>query len=209
MIAQSPANVDCIAFVEMSRYDEATSVLGVVQTLTEDQLKAMTESDLDSRLKAALESDAIKENAPSKLFQTELQWGALLLVRHGSDLQDEYVFITSEAVIAPQVLSQTTAATIAQSIITASIARLPARTWFSWRLRLVTSDRYCAQLAVEVGVQSARKDWSLLHCACEVQQVRGLVVESIEGHGLGHWWDDQAATVPPPGRLDEGVPANA
>ena len=61
MIAQSPANVDCIAFVEMSRYDEAMSVLGVVQALTEDQLKAMTDSDLDNRLKAALESDANKE----------------------------------------------------------------------------------------------------------------------------------------------------
>ena len=35
------------------------------------------------------------------MFQTELQWGALLLVQHGSDLPDEYVFITSEAVIAP------------------------------------------------------------------------------------------------------------
>ena len=86
MIAQSPANVDCIAFVEVSRYDEATSALGVVQTPTEDQLKATTDSDLNNRLKAALESDAIKENAPSKVFQTELQWGALLLVRHRSDL---------------------------------------------------------------------------------------------------------------------------
>ena len=74
MIAQSLANVDCIAFVEMSRYDEATSILAVVQTFTEDQLKAMTDSDLDNHLKAALESDAIKDNAPSKVFQTELQW---------------------------------------------------------------------------------------------------------------------------------------
>ena len=42
------------------------------------------------------------------------------LVRHGTDLPDECVFITSEAVIAHHVLSQTTAATIAQSIITVS-----------------------------------------------------------------------------------------
>ena len=118
VIAQSPAIVDCIAFIEMSRYDEATSVLGVVQPLTEDQLKAMTDSDFDNRLKAAWSPDAIKENAPSNVFQTELQWRVLLLVRHGSDLPDEYVFITSEAVIAPQVLSQTTAAAIAQSVIT-------------------------------------------------------------------------------------------
>ena len=98
----------------------------------------MTDSDLDNRLKAALEFDAVKENAPSKVFQTELQRGAVLLVRHGSDLRDEYVFITNEAVIAPQVLSQTTAATIAQSIITASIARLPSLTRFSSSLRTKT-----------------------------------------------------------------------
>ena len=42
MIAQSLANVDGITFPGMSRNDEATSVLGVVQTLTEGQLKAMT-----------------------------------------------------------------------------------------------------------------------------------------------------------------------
>ena len=87
--------------------------------------------------------------------------------------------------IAPQVLSQTTAATIAQSIITASIARLPALTRFSWRLRLVTSDRYSAQLAAEVGVQSARKDWSLLNCACEVHKCAGSLSKALKAMDAG------------------------
>ena len=105
-----------------------------------------------------------------------------------------------------RVLSQTTAATIAQSIITASIASLPALTRFSWRLRLVTSDRYPAQLAAEVGVQSARKDWFLLHCACEVHKCAGSLSKTLKVMNVGNMWDSQAATVPPPGSLDEGVP---
>ena len=159
-----------VAFVESVRYDEATSVLGVAQP---DEINAATApAPLDAiadRLGELLEREVLVETVPAKVFQTESSWGAIVDVSEGpSGSPPEYIWVTSDAVHTPQVLQRTTAECIARALLMSSVVRHQSAAGFAWRMRLVTSDRYEAQLAAEKGVVAARPGWQLLHLACEI-----------------------------------------
>ena len=166
----SPPPARLVAFVESVRYDEATSVLGVAQP---DEINAATApAPLDAiadRLGELLEREVLVETVPAKVFQTESSWGAIVDVSEGpSGSPPEYIWVTSDAVHTPQALQRTTAECIARALLMSSVVRHQSAAGFAWRMRLVTSDRYEAQLAAEKGVVAARPGWQLLHLACEI-----------------------------------------
>lgn len=181
-IAAPCRGVKLVAFVESAKSDEATSVLGVVQPVDQQFLgDHMPTDNLPNDLVAFLEADGAKETVPAKLFQTETCWGAVL-AKEGTDASQpaEFVLITSEQVSAPQVLQRTTAECIARALQMSSTVRPQTVSDFKWKMRLICSDRYEAQVAAERGLASLRGDaWQKLHLGCEVHmstkaQIKGL-----------------------------------
>ncbi len=83
-------NVELVAFVEASRYDESTMRMAVQQAPEEAAVSSdEPPASLHMRLRTLLDEDSIVETGPAKMFQTENVWAALLSVRRegGSSLR--------------------------------------------------------------------------------------------------------------------------
>ena len=165
MLVSLPDNVDRVAFVECKRYDEATNLMAVRQSsdfaLAGDGLRTK-EDVITARFADWLENDDVVESVPAKLFQTESGWGALLAVCE--DDRTKYVFVINENVSTGQVLQRTTPECIAQAIVLNSTCRIPTTARFGFKMRLICSDRYSAQLAAEIGVATVSPAWGNSIC---------------------------------------------
>jgi hypothetical protein len=167
-LASLHPRVSLIAFVEHARYDEATFVLGVRQSPEPELATTGPGEEPNLHLAHLLGQSSVKEDVPAKLFQTDSQWGALFSEDPQDGSPKRFVMLTSETVVSPQVLQQTTAPVIAQALLCSSVIRPPALQDFRWCMRLVTSDRYAAQLLAERQLLLLRPSWHKLHIACEV-----------------------------------------
>ena len=183
LVACAP-EAELIAFIENLRYDEATSVMAVPQS-TEAQLMDLGEpmANLERSLLNLLEADVARETVPAKVFQTEATWVAVLAFPDaGAAGGKRFVTISSETVCSPQILQRTTAAVLARALSLSSVVRPSSVAAFKWRMRLVCSDRYAAQLAAERMLTKDRgAGWHLLHFGCEVHmnsscQAKGLLL---------------------------------
>ena len=171
-------DLNLIAFVEVARYDEASSLIRVDQS---DEAYGLEDAipggpDIDIR---CLGNGGIAESVTAKVFQTEAAWGALVrrTDAHGAD---KYEIITSETASSAQILQATTAEGMAYGIASASCVRDRSVASFLFRMRLVASDRYAAQIAAEKGLAVLRgRQWSLLHLGCEVHMSTGGLKKAL------------------------------
>ena len=181
-LATCGPTIELVAFIEGVRYDEATSLLGVIQSAEDAFLGPGVPMDEVTRaLMALLEQEDLKETVPCKVFQTESAWSALLAVC-GADVPEEkkFIMLSSECATSPQILQRTTADCILRALATSSIVRPSSVARFRWRMRLVCSDRNASQFAAERMLLRERgPGWHRLHLGCEVHmstagQVKGL-----------------------------------
>lgn len=112
-----------LAFVEFSRYDEATSTLRVEQPsgIMDGAPASVASSEALAERALHFFDDDVTEVAPAKVFQTQQAWGALLA--SGEDVDRKYLVVSSSTGCVPQVLQRTTAANIAQAFIAGSFVR--------------------------------------------------------------------------------------
>ena len=161
----SVQGVELLAFIEHTRYDEATNLMGVEQSnlpnlVSPDGPGVLARIDL-------LEGDLITESVPSKILQIESGWGAVVK-RTTADGGAEYSIWRSDSTATAIALLRTTAEAMAEALRTSTVTREGACSGFRFKARLVCSDRYAAQLAAERGLCMARREWAMLHTACEI-----------------------------------------
>ena len=131
-----------VAFIEFVRYDEATTLMSVEQAsdvwteLPEDDDE---DADMRALLQRLLAEDTVVEAAPTKLFQTESRWGALVAVDKLGEAS-EYVIVTSEMAQAGQVLQHTTAKNISEALLRSSMVRPRSLASVDCCLRIICSD---------------------------------------------------------------------
>ena len=180
--------VELLAFVETARYDEATSLMRVVQCNRPDMSIAVAEPDDPGSdpLRAVLEADPITESAPAKMLQVESGWGAV--VKCQTEEGPTYVFMRDDIVVTPAVVQQTNTTCMAAALDALTVIRTRSAQSFKFKTRLACSDRHTANLAAERCLKAARRDWSFLHTACEIhmsteaqRQALGLMDDAVSG----------------------------
>lgn len=189
-MARSGHTVRLVAFIEGTRYDEATLVVAVeqAQDIPEPGPDAV---GIAARLRDVLQAGSIKETAPAKVFNLESTWGALLELRPTGDGPAEYLFLTSSQAQPPQIIQRGTAVNYAAALRLASMCRWESVADFQTKIRLVCSDRLSAQWAAERALADLRKDWLRLHIGCEIHKSvsagsKGLLRVSDTISGLIH-----------------------
>lgn len=172
-LASAPGNVRLLMFVEGVRYDEATLLMSVQQS--SDDAVAV----LPRRAVVGRQTEGPVECVPAKMFQTEARWGALLGVT-GDGGSEEFIFVTSDLVVVPQILQRTSAACFARAFASSSCVRWPAAQKFEFRMRMATSDRYAAQFAGErMHQRQHAPEFERLNLGCEVHMSTGAVAKSL------------------------------
>ena len=181
-IATGGPGVELLAFIEGARYDEATSLLAVEQPTLDYLLAAgIGQGEVSQALVQVLEHNKPKESTPTKVFQTESQWTALVAVPSGAgDNTKRYIVVTSDSVTCPQVLQQNTSECVAQALQVGSTIRPQAVSKFQWKMRLVCSDRAATNLAAErLLLRHCRPEWHKLFFPCEIH-----MSTAAQGKGL-------------------------
>ena len=174
-LAEHNPGVELIAFIEGARYDEASSVLSVEQPSMDYLMAANIDpSELSPLLRSILDENQPKEAVPTKVFQTESQWCALLAVPAEDTTKPKaYTLVSSDMVTSPQILQRNTASCVAQALVALSTCRTRTVSNFAWKMRLVCSDRGSPNLAAERMILQSREGWHLLFFPCEIHMSTG------------------------------------
>ena len=162
--ASDSPGVELLAFIEGARYDEAAAVLSQEQPSVDYLLAAGIDPNaISEELMNVLDHNIPKEAAPTKLFQTDSQWHALLAVATGEPAQPKkYLLVSSNVVNSPQVLHQNNAEAVARALVLLGTCRMQTVSQYNWKMRLVCSDRASANMAAERLIQLSRPDWHQL-----------------------------------------------
>lgn len=171
-LATPDPNVELVAFVEGARYDESTALLSTTQPVSDYLLAAnIPPGELSAELARVLEHNQPKENVPTRIFQTECQWFALLAVPgpSGDPAQPKkYTLVSSDTVTTPQQLQRNTTECVAAALAASSTCRPQTVSKFKLKMRLVCSDRGAYNMSAERLIQRHRGDWLHLFLPCEV-----------------------------------------
>lgn len=180
MLLQLHGHVRPLMFIEGLRYDEASSLMIVPQASDFDDDGGFGPQLDDGGVgpQLGLGPEQVKEAVPAKVFQTECHHGVLLVATVPGDAP-QFVYLTSETAVCPQVLQRNTGNCIAQALMASSTVRLAATAHIPFKLRLITSDRFAAQFAAERAVTRMREGWQRLHLGCEVHMSCGSQAKSL------------------------------
>ena len=167
MLLQLPDHVQPLMFIEGLRYDEATSLMIVPQASDFDDDGGFGPQLYDGGVgpQLGLGPEQVKEAVPAKVFQTECHHGVLLVATVPGDAP-QFVYLTSETAVCPQVLQSNTGNCIAQALMASSTVRLAATAHIPFKLRLISSDRFAAHFAAERAVTRMREGRQRLHLGC-------------------------------------------
>lgn len=147
-----PENAELLVIIDRARYDEATSIMRVLQANDIDgQLDdEMTQEDyriLSSFMGGDKHSGQCTENAHAKVFQLEKAYGALARVSHEDG--PSYKFILGDFADGPQLVQRTGAECISVALEQTSDFTDDTIPKCRHRGRLAIADRYAAQEGAE------------------------------------------------------------